>query len=85
METARYIAVKANKTADTILTLPIDAALLFVRGQKPQQVTKYSLEKDPLYLELVSASAADNMVLKAPAIHPKETSTKDSELADVVY
>lgn len=85
VETARYIAVKANKTADTILTLPIDAALLFVRGQKPQQVTKYSLEEDPLYLELVSASAADNMVLKAPAIHPKETSTKDSELADVVY
>lgn len=85
VDTARYIAVKASKTANNILTLPIDAALLFIRGQKPQQVTKYRLEEDPLYLELASASAVDNMVLKAPAIHPKETSTKNSELADVVY
>ncbi len=85
VDTARYIAVKANKTADNVLNLPIDTALLFIRGQKPQQVTKYRLEEDPLYLELASASATDNMAAKAPAIHPKETSTKGTELADVVY
>ena len=85
VETARYIAVKASKTANNILTLPIDAALLFVRGQKPQQVTKYRLEEDPLYLELASVSAADNMAAKAPAIHSKESAAKDTELADMVY
>ena len=85
VETARYIAVKANKTADTILTLPIDAALLFVRGQKPQQVTKYSLEKDPLYLELVSASAADTITHRTPVIHTKDNRSKNNELTDVAY
>lgn len=56
VETARYIGVKANKTADSILTLPIDTALLFVRGQKPQQVTKYILEEDPLHDRLTSVA-----------------------------
>lgn len=85
VETARYIAVKANKTADTILTLPIDAALLFVRGQKPQQVTKYSLEEDPLYLELVSASAADTITDRTPVIHTKDNRSENTELTDVAY
>lgn len=82
VETARYIAVKANKTADTI---PIDAALLFVRGQKPQQVTKYSLEEDPLYLELVSASAADTITDRTPVIHTKDNRSENTELTDVAY
>lgn len=43
VETARYIGIKANKTTDSILSLPIDTALLFVRGQKPKQVTKYNI------------------------------------------
>ena len=85
VETARYIAVTANNTADTILTLPIDAALLFVRGQKPQQVTKYSLEKDPLYLELVSAAAADTITHRTPVIHTKDNRSKNNELTDVAY
>ena len=48
VETARYIGIKANKTTDSILSLPIDTALLFVRGQKPKQVTKYNIDDYPL-------------------------------------
>lgn len=55
VDTARYIGIKANKTTDTILTLPINSALLFIRGQKPQQVEKYNIEKDAHYRSLTSA------------------------------
>jgi len=58
VETARYIGIKANKTTDNILTLPVDAAFLFVRGQKPRQVTKYKIEEDCLYQELLTVKAA---------------------------
>lgn len=85
VDTARYIAVKASKTANNILTLPIDAALLFIRGQKPQQVTKYRLEEDPLYLELVSASAADTITDRTPVIHTKDNRSENTELTDAAY
>ena len=49
VETARYIAVKANKGINTILQMPLDAVWLFVRGTEPQQVSKYRLENHPLY------------------------------------
>ncbi len=57
VETARYIGVKANKTTDNILTLPVDTAFLFVRGQKPVRVTKYNIEEDDIYQELLAADA----------------------------
>lgn len=41
VETAKYIAVKANKTANTILEMPVTDAYLFTRGQKPCKVEKY--------------------------------------------
>ena len=41
VETARYIGVKANRTADTILNMPLDEAYLFTRGQAPRKVAKY--------------------------------------------
>lgn len=50
--TARLISVKANKSINTILQMPLDAAWLFVRGQQPQQVSKYRLDAHPLYHEL---------------------------------
>lgn len=56
VETARYIGAKANKTTDTILNMPINTALLFVRGQRAQQVTKYCVEADPLYRKLTGNS-----------------------------
>ncbi len=42
VETAKYIAVKANKSANTILEMPVTDAYLFTRGQKPCKVEKYS-------------------------------------------
>lgn len=52
VETARYISIKANKTIDNILNLPVNTAYLFVRGQKPELVDKYHLEEDELYQSL---------------------------------
>ena len=49
VDTAQYIAYKANKTADTILNLPLEAAYLFIRGQRPRTVRKYDLRSHPLY------------------------------------
>lgn len=52
VDTARLISIKANKSINTILQMPLDAAWLFIRGQKPQQVSKYRLESHPLHHEL---------------------------------
>ena len=46
------MSVKANKTADTILNMPVGDAWLFVRGQKPQQVNKYNVKNHELYQEI---------------------------------
>ena len=35
VETAKYIALKANKTPNTILNLPLGSAYLFTRGALP--------------------------------------------------
>lgn len=35
VETAKYIAVKANKTPDSILNMPLHCAYLFTRGKRP--------------------------------------------------
>ncbi len=47
VETAEYIGVKANKTANTILNMPVGDAVLFTRGETPCQVKKY----DPRHYE----------------------------------
>ena len=49
VETARYIAVKANKSVNTILDMPLDSAWLFTRGQAPRLTRKYGLESHRLY------------------------------------
>lgn len=54
-ETARYFSAKVNKTVDSVLSLPLDAAYLFVRGQKARRVEKYRLEDHPLYPQLPEA------------------------------
>ena len=49
VETARYISTKANKSINTVLNMPLDAAWLFTRGQEPKQVQKYDLSQHPRY------------------------------------
>ena len=56
VDTARYIATKANKTADTILNMPLDMAYLFTRGQKAKIVTKYDIRTHEAYGELAEAA-----------------------------
>lgn len=55
VETARYIAVKADKSIHTILQMPLDGAWLFTRGQAPQEVQKFRLQDHPRYRELPEA------------------------------
>ena len=59
VETARYIAAKANKSATSVLQMPLDGAWLFERGEAPRQVQKYSLEDHPLYGELGTPSGKE--------------------------
>lgn len=59
VETARYIAAKANKSATSVLQMPLDGAWLFARGKEPRQVQKYSLEDHPLYSELGAPSGKE--------------------------
>ena len=59
VETARYIAAKANKPMTSILQMPLDGAWMFTRGETPRQVQKYSLEDHPLYSELGTPSGKE--------------------------
>lgn len=52
VETARFIAVKANKPASAILNMPLGKAWLFERGNAPREVKKYDLTRHPLYHQL---------------------------------
>lgn len=52
LETAQFIADKANKTASTILSMPQGEAWLFERGTAPRQVKRYDLKRHPLYSQL---------------------------------
>lgn len=52
VDTAHLIAQRANKPVSSILGMPLDAALLFTRGQPPQMVKKYDLHSHPLYKRL---------------------------------
>lgn len=52
VQTAGYIAVKADRATSTILNMPLNQAWLFVRGQKPEIVGKYRLESHMRYGQL---------------------------------
>ena len=58
VETARYIAAKANKTVDSILNMPLGSAYLFTRGQKAKAVRKYDINDHEAYAELHRAGRA---------------------------
>ena len=49
VETAAYVAKKANRPTSDILNMPLNDAWLFTRGQKPRQVRKYTPEDHPRY------------------------------------
>lgn len=57
VETAKYIAFKANRTVDTILTMPLEEAYLFTRGRSPRKVQKFEIQKHKLYKELPEAAS----------------------------
>ena len=65
VETAQLIGTKVNKTANTILNLPLGEAYLFVRGSEPAKVRKFELKEHPLYKLLPESrinSAIENAI-----------------------
>ena len=43
METARYMGLKANRSTGTMLSMPLDSAWLFARGEQPRLTRKFDL------------------------------------------
>ena len=70
VETARYIAAKANKTADTILNMPLDQAYLFTRGQKGRLVRKFDIRTHPDYPALAADAPAAGVRMRRPLRKP---------------
>lgn len=58
IDTARYISLKANKTINTVLDMPLNEALLFTRGQAVRKVEKYDIKQHERYCELPEYSAS---------------------------
>lgn len=46
VDTAKYISHKANKSASSILNMPLNDAWLFQRGAEPKQVKKYIMQEE---------------------------------------
>lgn len=69
LETAQFIATKANKPASAILRMPLGKAWLFERGASPQEVRKYDLKQHPLYCQLpeYTAGAKQAVLYEMPA------------------
>lgn len=55
VRTAEMVGVKARKTRETVLDMPVDQAWLFERGTRAKQVRRYDLTRHPLYDQLSEA------------------------------
>lgn len=56
VETARYIGIKADRSMNNILNMPLGEAYLFTRGSKPKKVEKYDIRYHERYAELPEAA-----------------------------
>ena len=82
-DTARFMSVKANKTVDTILNMPLDAAYLFTRGSKPRMVEKFDIREHRRYAQLPEAQArcpAPSTGVTAPDPEPEKKGGRTCEL-----
>lgn len=57
-KTARLISVKASRTADSILNMPLGEAYLFTCGRAPQKARKYDIRSRERYKGLPEEAAA---------------------------
>ena len=55
VETARYMGLKANRSTGTMLSMPLDSAWLFARGEQPRLTRKFDLYSHRRYHELPEA------------------------------
>lgn len=56
IETAKFIGIKANKTTNTILNMPLSDVYLCTRGQEARKVEKYNICEHEKYNELPEAN-----------------------------
>lgn len=59
VDTAQYISLKANRTVDSIMNLPLGEAYLFTRGSLPKKVQKFEIKTHELYKELPEAASIE--------------------------
>lgn len=76
LETARQISVKANRTVDSILNMPLTEAYLFTRGTCGRRVRPYDLTCHPMYLYLPEAAAQASQVPGAAASQDRPQSER---------
>ena len=67
VDTARYISLRANKTVNTILDLPLGEAYLFTRGALAKKVQKFDIKSHERYHELPEAAAQTECQLDVSA------------------
>ena len=71
VETARYMGVKANRSVGTMLSMPLDSAWLFARGEPARLTKKFDLRSHQRYCELLEAGGR---CLEHEEIEQKEAS-----------
>lgn len=80
VETARFMSVKANKTVDTILNLPLNGAYLFTRGQRPLMTEKFDICTHANYALLPEAREAGlSRAAEIPEVHGLCVSEAENE------
>lgn len=70
-QTARYFALRANKTPATLLETPVDKWWLFERGKRGVCEPAYKLEQHPSYAELKEARKTAEQSPKQPSSLPQ--------------
>lgn len=86
LDTADFIAKKANIGVDKVMEMPLNSAFLFTRGEKGKTVEKYSLTDHPNYPRLLEINAKKSHEAKEMAENPPPLKTalnKEMEISPV--
>lgn len=86
--TANYMSIKANKTMNTVLEMPLNESYLFTRGSKPKKVQKYDIKDHERYRELPECrlSELQNGEAQVASVKPKANKNNlEKEVSDYGY
>lgn len=86
--TANYMSIKANKTMNTILEMPLNESYLFTRGSKPKKVEKYDIKEHKRYRELPEYRLSETQIGEAQVVSAEpeiNENNLDKEVNDYGY